>query len=126
MLTWKQAYQNWFGCDGLQGIIVKRVQPVGAFSNADSACSADTPNVTVLATPDDTTTAGWADGTEYDVNIEYTTTQSHITVSEAVGGAIVADFTIVDDTFPSGSFGSVTFSQANACVGPLFGTCLPE
>ena len=78
----------------------------------------------MLALPAQTTTAGWVPGTQYDVVIDYTTTQSVITVAPTAGGPAVASFTIVDDTFPSGSFGSVTFSQANACVGPLFGECL--
>ncbi len=124
-LVWKRGAQNFFGCTTPAGILVKRIEAdtFASLGGADLYCPNNTARSTVLALPGATTPTGWTEGTAYDIEIEYTTTQSVVTVTEQ-GGAQVASFTIDDATFPSGSFGSTTLSQANACVGPLLGECL--
>ncbi len=124
-LVWKQSAQSFFGCTTPAGILVKRIE-ADAFDDlggADFYCPNNTPRSTVLALPAAATTTGWTEATEYDIEIEYTPTQSIITVTDE-GGGEVTSFTVTDSTFPSGSFGSTTLSQANACVGPLLGECL--
>ncbi|MEM6292135.1 MAG: hypothetical protein AAGA54_12745 [Myxococcota bacterium] len=125
-LAWKQSAQNFFGCSTPGGVVVKRIQ-ADAFADlggADWYCPNDTGNSTFLLGPADTTTVGWAQGQSYTVEIEYTPTQSEITITRDSDDVQIANFTMVDDTFSSGAFGSTTLSQANACVGPLFGACL--
>ncbi len=126
-LAWKAGAQmTGFGCTAPEGILVKRIE-ADSFMDVGGPelyCPSDTEGSTVLALPAETTTSGWVAGQQYDVVIDYTPTQSAITITPVGGGPDVASFTIVDSTFPSGSFGSTTTSQANACVGPLFGQCL--
>jgi len=127
-LAWKGAAQDSFGCTTPAGVLVKRIEAdaLEDLDGADLYCPQDTADSTVLALPADTTTDGWQEATEYDVRIEYTETQSVVTITQVGVVTPVAEFTIDDATFPSGSFGSTTTSQANACVGPLFGACLAD
>ncbi|MBV1860348.1 MAG: hypothetical protein KUG77_18190, partial [Nannocystaceae bacterium] len=127
-LVWKEGTQSFGPCTAPAGILVKRIQAdsVDDLTVTDLYCPETTAQSTVLALPAATTTAGWAEAEAYEVAIEYTTTQSVITVTRTSDDTEIASFTIVDGTFPSGSFGSTTYSQANACVGPLLGECLPE
>jgi hypothetical protein len=125
-LVWKRSAQMAQGCLTPEGILVKRIE-ADSFADLhgeDFYCPADSANSTVLALPSDTTTDGWAPGQQYDVTIDYTTTGSDVTVTPVGDVMPLATFTIADTTFPSGSFGSTTRSQANACVGPLNGQCL--
>ncbi len=127
-LAWKAGSQSTFGCTTPAGVLVKRIE-ADAFEDLDGAdlyCPADTANSTVLALPAETTTAGWQEATAYDVRIEYTEAQSIVSITEVGEVTPLAEFTINDATFPSGAFGSTTTSQANACVGPLFGACLAD
>lgn len=39
-------------------------------------------------------------------------------------GTVLADFFVADTTFTSGYFGGTTYSQQNACIGPLSVECL--
>jgi hypothetical protein len=39
-------------------------------------------------------------------------------------GVELANFVVADTTFTSGYFGTLTFSQHDACIGPLFVECL--
>ncbi|MBX7082571.1 MAG: hypothetical protein K1X88_25425 [Nannocystaceae bacterium] len=125
-MTWKRIAQNWFGCNVPTGITVKRVEAANfaALTGADVYCPADTAGSTLLLTPAATTTAGWAETETYTVAIAYTTTGSSVTVTRDSDSVQMAQFDVNDATFPSGSFGSTTFSQTNACVGPLNASCL--
>jgi hypothetical protein len=66
------------------------------------------------------------DATDYTVTIDYTTTGSNVTITHDVGPLTIVDanFAVNDATFPTGFFGSTTASQINACVGPMFASCL--
>jgi len=124
LFQWKRVFQNWFGCDGLEGMIVKKFDAQGALGMEDFACSADTGNVTVLALPGDTYDQGWEQGIEYGVEIAYDQTQTQITITDNTNMMPVADFVIMDDSYPSGQFGTYDFSQINACNGPWMSSCL--
>ncbi|PRP91629.1 hypothetical protein ENSA5_53890 [Enhygromyxa salina] len=124
MLQWKKTYQNWFGCEGLAGMTVRKFDAVGAFENADFACETDTANQTVLLSPDDIYDAGWVEGTEYGVEILYDLTQTEITITDLSDNSEVTSFVVLDDSYPSGKFGTYDFSQKNACNGPWQSSCL--
>ncbi len=125
-LTWKRLAQDFFGCNVPQGIVVKRVEAASfnAMTGADVYCAADTAGSTLLLSPAETTTAGWAEGQSYTVTIDYATTGSSVTVVRDSDGFQIAQFDVNDATFPSGAFGSTVISQANSCVGPLTASCL--
>ncbi len=125
-LSWKRGTQTFFGCTVPAGIVVKRVEAAnfGAVGGADVYCANDTADSTLLLAPADTTTAGWAEGQTYEVTISYTTAGSSVTVVRQSDSVEIAAFTVTDTTFTSGFFGSTTFSQINACVGPLHASCL--
>jgi hypothetical protein len=125
-LSWKRIAQDFFGCSVPTGIVVKRVEApdFASLTGADMYCPNDTANSTLLLGPAETTAAGWAEGQSYTVTIDYTTAGSAVTVSRDSDGAQIAQFDVVDNTFEDGFFGSSTFSQINACIGPLNATCL--
>ncbi len=125
-LVWKQGQQNFFGCSTPAGVLVKRIESpdFASLGGADFYCPNDTALSTVLATPAQTLTAGWVPGQSYTVVIDFIPGQSDITITRDSDGVQLAAFTILDATFPNGFFGSTTLSQENACVGPLFGSCL--
>ena len=128
-LTWKAGAQGFFGCTVPAGIVVKRVQaPAFALmTGADVYCPNDTLSSTLLLGPAQTTTQGWIEATTYTVTIDYTPTGSDVSITHVNGmGMTVVDaqFTVTDTTFTSGYFGSTTASQQNACVGPMFASCL--
>jgi len=127
-LAWKQSAQNFFGCTTPGGVLVKRIE-ADAFTDlggADWYCPNDTADSTVLVLPGDagSTTAGWEEGESYTVTIDFTAMGSAITIVRDSDSVEIANFNVADTTFTDGSFGSTTLSQANACVGPLFGQCL--
>ena len=125
-ITWKAAAANTPGCDFPAGIVVKRVEAptFDDIVSNDLHCPVDTENSTLLLGPDETTTTGWVDTTSYTVTIDFTDTGSTVTVTDDDDDSVVATFSVDDTTFTSGFFGSTTRSQENACVGPLFATCL--
>ena len=127
-LVWKQSQQDFFGCTTPGGVLVKRIE-AAAFTDlggADWYCPNDTADSTVLVLPTDpgSTTDGWDEGESYSVAIDFTATGSTVTITRDSDLAQIANFVVADTTFTSGSFGSTTLSQENACVGPLFGQCL--
>ncbi len=124
LLSWKQSYQNWFGCDGNEGITIKRVDRSVPYTTPDFACDTDTANVSVLMGPAETTTDGWLDNREYAVEILYSTTQTEITITDTTTNLDVASFTVEDGTYPNGKFGTYDFSQEQACNGPWQSSCL--
>ncbi len=125
-MSWKRQSQNFFGCSVPAGITVKRVEAAdfASVGGADIYCPADTADSTVLLAPAATTTAGWAQGQTYTVTIDYLTTGSTVTVVRDSDSVQIAQFAVADTTYQSGAFGSTTFSQINACVGPLHASCL--
>jgi len=129
-LTWKRQTQNFFGCSVPMGIMIKRIEApnFGAITGPDLYCAPDTANSTLLLDPTQTQAvpAGWAEGIDYTVTIDYLTTGSTVSVTHEEGPMTVVDatFAVNDNTFPSGFFGSTTTSQNNACVGPMFASCL--
>ncbi|NVB43255.1 hypothetical protein G6O69_35855 [Pseudenhygromyxa sp. WMMC2535] len=124
LLSWKQTYQNWFGCDGNAGITVKLFDRQEDYTDADFGCDTDTANTTVLMQPAETTTTGWIDNREYDVEVLYDLEQTEITITDTSDNSVVANFTVVDGTYPSGQFGTYDFSQISACNGPWNSSCL--
>ncbi len=128
-LTWKAGSQGFFGCTVPAGIVVKRVQAPSflLMTGADVYCPNDTLSSTFLLGPAQTTTQGWVEATTYTVTIDYTPTGSDVSITHVDGGGMTvvdAQFSVTDTTFTSGFFGSTTASQQNACVGPLFASCL--
>ncbi len=121
-LSWKAATQGVYP----GGIVVKRIHApsFASLTDDDIYIPADTPNSTLLLAPAQTTTAGWVAGQSFTVTINYQTTGSDITVVRDSDGLLIASFSVTDTTYPQGFFGSTTASQANACVGPLFASCL--
>jgi hypothetical protein len=125
VMSWKRGAQN-FGCNVPAGILVKRVQGP-SFDDlvlADLFCPNNTVNSTLLLGTGATTNQGWEEGETYTTTIDYQTTGSTVTVVRDSDGVQIAAFDVDDVTFPSGAFGSITFSQSNACIGPLNATCL--
>lgn len=106
------------------GMLVKKVQApsVGALTSEDIFCDIDTPNSEVLLSPAEASLEGWEFAIDYDVNLEFTSMGSNITV--AGPGGQIADMAINDNTFQNGRFGTLTFSQSGACSGPWNATCL--
>ena len=129
-LAWKQADQAAFfttDCATYQGgITVKRIEAgsFAALTAGDMFCPNDTAGSTLLAAPAQTTTAGWEEGEAYEVTIDHGSMGSDVTVTRVSDSTEIASFSVADTTYPSGFFGSTTFSQADACVGPLFASCL--
>ena len=112
------------GICGPAGIVVKRVQgPSFAIVGAnDVHCPYDTANSSFLLGPLETTSEPWVSGSE--VTIDFTELGSAVTVVRTNDGVLLADFFVGDTTFTSGYFGTTTYSQANACIGPLTAECL--
>jgi len=125
-LTWKAAAGTSDDCAYPAGVVVKRVEApdFASLGPNDLHCPEDTDNSVLLLGPDATTTTGWSDTTSYEVEIEYTDAGSTITITDEADDSVVATFPVADTTFTSGFFGSTTRSQENACVGPLFASCL--
>ncbi len=127
-LTWKAVEQDFgiYGCPFPQGMVVKRVQAptIDDLDGADTHCDIDTPFSTLLLGPAQTTTEPWVGGQSYTVTIDFTELGSTVTVVRDGDGVQITSFVVNDTTFTSGFFGSTTWSQANACTGPLFAECL--
>ena len=90
----------------------------------DYQSQGDTTNQAVLATPADTYDQGWQQGVVYGVELAYDQTQTQITITDTDNNVGVASFVIMDDSYPSGQFGTYDFSQINACNGPWDSACL--
>lgn len=124
LFQWKRSAQIWYGCTGNEGMSVKKVDAQGNFVINDFACSMDTANTTVLLSEMDIGAAGWVQATNYDVDMLYDLTQTEITITDTTNNVQVANFIVMDDSYPSGQFGTYDFSQVNACNGPWMSTCL--
>lgn len=120
-LAWRAG-----GICGPAGMVVKRVQgPSFAVVGAnDVHCPNDTANSTYLLGPMETTTQPWIIGVAYDFTIDFTDLGSEVTVVRQSDGVVLANFVVADNTFTSGYFGGTTYSQQNACIGPLTAECL--
>lgn len=125
-LTWKAEAQSIFTCDIPSGITVKRIEApmFSDIGGRDLFCPEDTPESTVLLDPSATTTEPWIEGESYLVTIDFAPTGSTVTVERVSDGAMLASFVVADTTFTAGYFGSLTFSQHDACTGPLLASCL--
>ncbi|PRQ04653.1 hypothetical protein ENSA5_06090 [Enhygromyxa salina] len=124
MFHWKQSAQNLGLCVGVEGMVVKKVDALGALSQVDLGCDMDTPNVTVLLGPDETSTEGWIEGRDYGVELLYDLTETEITITDLSDNSVVANFVVMDDSYSSGKFGTYDWSQINACNGPWQSNCL--
>jgi hypothetical protein len=124
MFQWKQATQNWYGCIGSAGMTIKKFDATDIYEFQDFACDTDTVNQTVLLTPDDITTVGWIDNRQYGVEVLYDLAQTEITITDLSDNSQVANFVVLDDSYPSGKFGTYDFSQPQACNGPWQSNCL--
>lgn len=124
MMHWKQAAQNIGGCNSAAGMTVKLVDRVQPYAAGDFTCNVDTPNTDVLLTPAQTTTQGWIHGVTYGVELLYANDQTEITIVNLGNNTVVANFVVVDSTYPSGQFGTFDYSQIRACNGPWTSNCL--
>lgn len=124
MMHWKQAAQNIGGCNSAAGMTVKLVDRVQPYAPGDFTCNTDTPNTNVLLTPAQTTTQGWIHGVTYGVELLYANDQTEITIVNLGNNTVVANFVVVDSTYPSGQFGTFDYSQIRACNGPWTSNCL--
>lgn len=124
LMHWKQAAQNVNGCATLPGMTVKRIDRTQPYALADFSCPNDTANSTVLLTPAQTTTTGWIHGVSYNVELLYAETQTEITITRADNNMLIANFVVMDSTYPSGQFGTYDYSQIRACNGPWNSSCL--
>jgi hypothetical protein len=124
LLHWKQAAQNIGGCNSAAGITVKLVDRTQPYAAGDFTCNVDTPNTTVLLTPAETTTQGWVHGVQYGVELLYANDQTEITITNLGNNMVVANFVVMDSTYPSGQFGTYDYSQIRACNGPWLSNCL--
>lgn len=125
-LTWKAAEQDIFTCTVPAGITVKRIE-AAMFSDLggrDMFCPENTPDSVVLLDPTSTTTQPWVEGEEYVVTIDFSDTGSMVAVERVDDGSMIASFMVTDTTYTTGYFGTLTFSQWDACVGPLLVSCL--
>ena len=125
-MSWKAADQDLGECVSTAGILVKRVHAADfdSITREDMYCPNDSAGSTFLVGPAGTTTAGWEYGEVYDVSIEFDAMGSHVEVVRQSDTAVIADFMVNDMTYTLGHFGSTTYSQENACVGPLAAECL--
>jgi hypothetical protein len=125
-LSWKAGAQYIFTCDLPVGITVKRIE-AAMFSDLggrDLFCPENTGDSTVLLDPTGTTTQPWIEGESYVVTIDFTAAGSSVTVERVGDGLVLANFMVADNTYTSGYFGTLTFSQHDGCVGPLLVSCL--
>ena len=67
--------------------------------------------MTVLAT-NHSSTAGWANNTEYDFHLDFLDTPNEISITVMQGAITLWDTTIFDSTFSSGEFGFYNYSQS--------------
>jgi hypothetical protein len=120
-LSWRNG-----GICGPAGIVVKRVEGPSfvAVGVNDVHCPNDTATSTHLLGPLETTNLPWVQGVAYDVTIDFTELGSTVTVVRESDGMVIAAFFVADTTFTSGYFGGTTYSQQNACIGPLTAECL--
>ncbi|MEM9463082.1 MAG: hypothetical protein AAGF11_53565, partial [Myxococcota bacterium] len=125
-MTWKRQDQGFSGCISPEGVIVKRVQSPSfpGLQEADIYCPSDTQNSTFLLGPAETLADGWEFGQSYTVTVDHTPSQSDISIVRDGDGVVLASFSVVDSTFPTGFFGSTTYSQSGVCVGPVQASCL--
>jgi hypothetical protein len=124
MLHWKQGEQPVGGCTSAAGMTVKLFDRTVPYVVGDFSCNTDTVNQTVLLTPAQTTTQGWIHGVTYSVEVLYANDQTEITVVNTGNNQVVASFVVMDDTYPSGQFGTYDYSQIRACNGPWNSSCL--
>ncbi len=124
LFQWKQVTQAWYGCTGLAGMSVRLVDRTVPYTVQDFACTADSPNVNILLDPGQITNAGWITNRTYAVELLYDTTQTEITIVDTSNNMQVANFVVMDSTYPNGQFGTYDFSQINACSGPWLSNCL--
>lgn len=124
LFQWKQLQQGWYGCNGPAGMMVKKFDAMAPLVIDDFACDMDTANMSVLLSPADTYDQGWVDFTEYGVEVLYDLTQTEITITDLSDNSEVANFVVMDDSYPNGQFGTYDFSQIQACNGPWQSNCL--
>jgi len=125
-LSWKAEQQDIFTCTIPVGITVKRIHApvVTDLGGRDMFCPEDTPDSTVLLDPTTTYDQPWIAGQSYLITIDFSATGSTVTVERVSDGVELASFMVADNTFTEGYFGSITFSQQDACTGPLQIGCL--
>ena len=130
LLAWKQLPQTGFvwDCGGAgvpAGMVVKRIE-ADSFSDItadDWFCESDTTNSTLLLDTSETTGLGWVDNETYSATVDFTPTGTTITVADS-SDATVASFVVNDLTYTTGYFGTMTFSQSDACLTDLIASCL--
>jgi len=125
-LSWKADAQAIFTCNLPVGITVKRVEAAlfTDIGGRDMFCPEDSGDSTFLLDPTSTTTEPWIEGESYDITIDFSAAGSTVTVERVSDGAMLANFVVPDTTFTSGYFGTLAFSQNDACAGPLLVECL--
>jgi hypothetical protein len=125
-LTWKADVQDIFTCVLPVGITVKRIEAAmfTDLGGRDLFCPEDTSDSTFLLDPTSTTTEPWIAGETYEITIDFSPAGSTVTVERTSDGVQLASFVVPDSTYTSGYFGTLTFSQNDACAGPLLVSCL--
>ncbi|MEM9838903.1 MAG: PEP-CTERM sorting domain-containing protein [Pseudomonadota bacterium] len=118
LIDWKQGQQGFFGCDGDVGLSISRVS--GTLTNGSGPwCHDENANVTEIVRATNLGSTGWADNTEYDFDLVFTTTR----VQVFVDGILELDIT---GSFSNGGFGFYNYSQASVRYGALTEQTAPE
>ncbi|MGH1339983.1 MAG: hypothetical protein ACRBN8_00415 [Nannocystales bacterium] len=122
LFTWRAEDQTWSNCGDTfapEGMVVKRIDAGLPLACEDLLGVADTPNSTTLLDPDDLSDQGWNYNEEYVFELSHAPQDFTMTVRRAADDSVVAQATVVDDTYPSGRFGPYTFSQEGSCFWEL-------
>jgi len=122
VFTWRRNDQTWNNCNDTfapEGMVVKRIDAGSPLVCDDMLGVADTSNSTTLLDPDDLSDQGWSYNEEYVFELSHTPQDFTLSVRRADDDSVVAEATVVDDTYPTGRFGPYTFSQEGSCFWDL-------
>ena len=109
LIDWKQGTQGLYGCTGNRGLAISRVNgglPDSAVSWCHTGTTSELQRAATLGS------IGWADNTEYDFDLIFTSSNIRVKVN----GSTELN---VNGTFTPGSFGFYNYSQASVRYSAL-------
>lgn len=118
LIDWKQLNQGSFGCNADVGLSISRVS--GSLGNDSGAwCHDPAAGVTELQRAATLGSTGWADNTEYNFEITFTSALVEVKVNGTTELSIAG-------LFENGSFGFYNYSQSTVRYGALQEDALPD
>lgn len=121
LFDWKQGSQGYGSAYANEGMSIKKFTgstgngltdlSLNEFWSNNVGVGNSFGDMTVLAT-NHSSSAGWADNTVYDFNLDFLENPNEISITVTQGATTLWDVTVIDSTFSSGEFGFYNFSQS--------------